>query len=178
MPVDRGSMSRWMEETGGLFGVTIVEAMRKESLVTAFCLSTDATRIAIQPEPNPEKKRQPCRKGNFFVIIADRDHVFFEYTPRETSEAVSEMFRGFKGFIQADAKSVYDILFRPPPDMEMEDVVLPKEVGCFTHCRRNFWEAAIVLKDERAREAFYRIHRFYELEKKWKDRPPVEITTL
>jgi transposase len=178
VPVDRGTMSRWMEDAGGLFGVTIVEAMRKESLATAFCISTDATRIAIQPTPDPEKKHQPCRNGNFFVMIADRDHVFFEYTPSETSEFVAGMFKGFKGYIQADAKSVYDILFRPPPDVDTEDITLPKEVGCMTHCRRNFWEAAIALKDATAREALYRIHRFYELEERWKDKPPDEITRL
>jgi hypothetical protein len=30
--------------------------------------------------------------GSFFVQIADADHVFFAYKPRETSKAVSEMF--------------------------------------------------------------------------------------
>ena len=80
VPVDRGTMCRWMEEAGGLLGSTVVEAMRADALANAFCLSTDATRIAIQPVPEPGK-RQPCRNGNFFVMIADRDHVFFEYTP-------------------------------------------------------------------------------------------------
>jgi hypothetical protein len=178
MSVDRGSMSRWMEEIGGLFGVTILAAALKEAMSIAFCLSTDATRVAIQPIPDPNGKRQSCRNGNFFVIIADRDHVFFEYTPRETSEAVSKMFEGFKGHIQADAKSVYDILFRPPPDVNAQDFIPPKEVGCWAHGRRKFWEAAITLKDETAREAIYRIHRFYEWEKQWKDKSLDEVTCL
>ena len=177
VPVDRGTMCRWMEEAGGLFGATVVEAMRKDALANAFCISTEATRIAIQPTPEPGK-RQPCRNGNFFVMIADRDHVFFEYTPRETSAAVAKMFAGFSNYIQADAKSVYDILFRPPPEKDAADVVLPKEVGCFTHCRRGFWEAAITLKDPLAREGLARIHRFYKLEETWRDKPPDEIRRL
>ena len=69
----------------------------------------------MQPEPQAAtKQRQACRRGHFFVLIADRDHVFFEYTPKETSAAVAEMFRGFSGYVQADAKSVYDVLFREP----------------------------------------------------------------
>ena len=40
-------------------------------------------------------------------------HVFFEYMPRETSAAIGELFRGFSGYVQADAKSVYDLLFKP-----------------------------------------------------------------
>jgi transposase len=33
--------------------------------------------------------------------------------PRETSAAIGELFRGFSGYVQADAKSVYDLLFKP-----------------------------------------------------------------
>jgi transposase len=31
--------------------------------------------------------------------------------PRETSAAIGELFRGFSGYVQADAKSVNDVLF-------------------------------------------------------------------
>ena len=55
--------------------------------------------------------------------------MLFEYLPRETSAAVDEMFRGFSGYVQADAKSVYDILFRDPKDAS-EDDGGPEEVGC------------------------------------------------
>jgi hypothetical protein len=108
-------MSRWLEELGGAVGATIIEAARLQAMAKAFCISTDATGIAIQPERTSEKKRQACRRGHCFVQIADRDHVFFEYTPKETSAAVAEMFRGFTGYVQADAKSVFDVLFRPAP---------------------------------------------------------------
>ena len=66
----------------------IVDAMAKEALATAFCLSTDATGIAIQPARLPDRKRQACAKGHFFVVLADKDHVFFEYQAKHTSEAV------------------------------------------------------------------------------------------
>jgi hypothetical protein len=98
-------MARWLEEVGAIMGATLVEAMRKEALATAFCIATDATSVLVQPDPRPDKKRQPCRHAHFFVQIADADHVFFEYTPVETSNVVSELFRGFSGFIQANASS-------------------------------------------------------------------------
>jgi transposase len=180
VPIDRGTMSRWLEELGGVTGATIVEPMRLEALATAFCISTDATGIAIQPERTSEKKRQACRRGHFFVQIADRDHVFFEYTPKETSAAVAQMFQGFKGYIQADAKSVFDILFRPAPS-DADDAPegsVATEVGCFSHARRKFWEAAIATKSASAREAVYRIGRLYDLEAKWRDKPADEITEL
>ena len=107
-PIDRGTMCRWLENAGATAGATVIEAAKKEALESAFCLATDATGVAVQPIPTGDKKRQPCRRAHFFVQIADRDHVFFEFTPRETSAAVAEMFKGFSGYVQADAKSVYE----------------------------------------------------------------------
>jgi transposase len=184
VPLDRGTMSRWLEELGGTFGATIVEAMRQEALKTAFCIATDATGIAIQPEAREDKRRQPCRKGHFFVQVADKEHVFFEYTPRETSAAVGEMFKGFSGYVQADAKSVYDILFRyvaddEPPDKPGKPTVEGKrqEVACWVHGRRGLWEAAIA-KDVVGREGLARISRIFELDASWAGRPPEDIKRL
>ena len=91
--------------------------------------------------------------------------MFFEYTPKETSAAVTEMFRGFTGYVQADAKNVYDILFRKAPNADDDDSGSCKEVGCLAHCRRKFWDAAMVLKSPIAREALYRIRRIYDIER-------------
>jgi transposase len=179
VPIDRGTMARWLEELGGAVGATVVEAARRDALATALCISTDATGVAIQPERTSDKKRQACRRGHFFVQIADRDHVFFEYTPKETSAAVAEMFAGFKGYVQADAKSVFNILFRPAPtDGDEPGAAGATEVGCLAHARRKFWEAAVSTKSPVAREALYRIRRLYDNEAAWRDKPPDEITRL
>ena len=175
--IDRGLMSRWMEELGAIVGATVLHAMREEAFATAMCLSTDATGILVQRGRDPTSKaRRPCKKGHFFVQIADRDAVFFEYTERETSAAVLEMFRGFSGYVQADAKSVYDILFREPdepPDPDAPtDPSVRKELGCWSHCRRYFFEAAAVAKESVAREALLRIRRLFEMDAKWKALPP------
>lgn len=179
--IDTGTMSRWLEELGATFGATIVEAMRKDALKNAFCIATDATGVAIQPVPNKEVGRQPCKRGHFFVQVADKDYVFFEYTPKETSAAVGEMFRGFSGYVQADAKSVYDILFRGAAEGEPErdDAIEGKrqEIACWVHARRGLWEAAIA-KSAVAREGLFRIHRIFELDGSWADKPPDDIKRL
>jgi transposase len=177
-PIDRGTMSRWLEQLGGTLGPTILHAMRTEALATAMCLSTDATGILVQQGRDPTTKaRRPCKKGHYFVQIADRDAVFFEYTEKETSAAVLAMFRGFSGYVQADAKNVFDILFRepdePPDDGIEPDPSKRREVGCWAHTRRYFWEAAAVAKEPVAREALFRIRRLFEMDAKWKkDVPP------
>jgi transposase len=174
VPLDRGTMCRWVEDAGATCGATVIHAARKDAL-NAFCIATDATGVSVQPIRGHEKVRKPCKRGHYFVHIADRDHVFFEYTARETSDAVANMFKGYSGYIQADAKSVYDILFRKPPDEDDETV--RHEVGCFAHCRRKFWEAAMA-KSDVAREGLARIRRIFELDAEWRKKPPSEIKRL
>ncbi len=168
--IDDGTMCRYAEDLGATLGC-IVDAMAKEARATAFCLSTDATGVCIQPETTGPRKA--CRKGHFFVVLADKDHVFFEFQPKHTSAAVCEMFRGFGGYIQADAHAVYDSVFRGEARARPDDDA-PKEVGCWSHCRRRAWEAAVVAKDPAAREALLRMRKLFELEEQWKALAPAQ----
>jgi transposase len=186
LELDRSVMARWLEELGDALGKSVVAAMRRDAIAHSFCLATDATGIAIQPpreDENGNRGRKPCKRGHIFVVVADRDHVFFVYTAKETSAAVESIFRGFHGYIQADAKSLYDVLYRPPEarpptgDDEEPDLGVRVEVACWSHVRRKFWEAAMA-KCPVAREALFRIHRFYEYEKRWKDEPPAKRKAL
>ncbi|MGH7435707.1 MAG: IS66 family transposase [Polyangiaceae bacterium] len=175
-PVDRGTMCRWVEDAGATCGATVVHAARQEALATAFCIAADATGVLVQPIRTHEKIRTPCKRGHYFVHIADRDHVFFDYTARETSDAVAAMFKGFSGYIQVDAKSVYDVLFRAAESAD-DDGAVRYEIGCMAHARRKFWEAAIA-KNVVAREALARIARIFELDAAWRGRSPAEIKRL
>jgi transposase len=181
--IHRSTMARWLEELGAIVGTTVVEAMRTEALATAFCIATDATGVRVLPTPREDKKRQPCRRAHFFVLIADADHVFFEYSPDENSKVVSSLFRGFSGFVQADAKSVFDVLFRPPEkrepiDDQPPDLAVRHEVACWSHGRRGAWEAAVATQDVVAREMLARVMRMFQLERLWVDRTPDERKTL
>jgi len=181
-PIDRGTMSRWMEQLGATFGATIIEAARKDAFENAFCIMTDATGFSIQPgrfEDAKHKKRRPCRKGHYFVQIADRDHIFFEFTDRHTTKNVRAMFKGFDGYVQADASSVYNALFRPAkPDDPDDDGCIRTEVGCWSHVRRKYWEAALA-KQSVAREALVRIGKIFELDASFrKGNPPSKVKKL
>lgn len=176
-PIDRGTMCRWVEDAGATCGATVVHAMRTEALSASFCIATDATGVLVQPIRTHEKVRQPCRRGHYFVLVADAGHVLFEYTPRETSDTVRDLFQGFSGYLQADAKSVYDILFRAPDRADGGDDRGCIEVACHAHLRRKFWEAALA-KSAVAREGLARISRIFELEASWRGRAPAEIHRL
>ena len=170
-------MSRWLEDLGATFGATVVAAMEADALESAFCIATDATGFAVQPGSR-DGPRRPCRKGHYFVRIADRDHILFDYRDRHTSLVVRAMFNGFEGYIQADAANVYDALFRPSDDNE-GDGKERREVGCWSHARRKYWEAAFA-KEPVAREALLRIGKLFELDAKLrgKRRPPSQIARL
>jgi hypothetical protein len=166
--LDRGTMARTVEDVGASLG-PIVLATVDDARKNAFCLSTDATGVAIRPEPLADGRRQPCRKGHFFVVLADKKHIFFEFQAKHSSAAVCEMFRGFSGYIQADAHAIYDALFRG--DAVDESTLAPIEVACWSHARRRFWEAA-VCGFPVGREGLLRIRKLYELDQSWTALPP------
>jgi transposase len=182
IPIDRGTLSRWKKLIGDGLAVTVVKAMHLHAL-GAFCISTDATGVCIQPIPSHEKGRQPCKKGHFLAMLADRDHVLFEYLEKENGKTIHALFRGYSGYVQADAKSVFNLVFadageleKKAPDLE-HDGCERVEVGCWYHARRRFWEAAVA-KSHVGREGLVRIGRIFELDASWKDKPPSEIKRL
>lgn len=181
--IDRGTLSRWKKLVGDKLGATVVKAMFTHALATAFCISTDATGVSVQPIYSHEKGRQPCQKSHFLVMIADREHILYEYLDKENGKTIHQRFRGFSGYVQADAKSVFNLLFADEDELARKALDLEHdgctriEVGCWYHCRRRYWEAAVA-KSEIGREGLMRIGRIFELDASWKDKPPSEIKRL
>jgi transposase len=170
VPLDRGTLSRMLKRVGELFGDTVVRAMLDDALANAFCIATDATGLKVQPEPREDGKRQPCKRAHVLTLVADRHHVLFKYLVSETSAAISKVFEGYEGYVQADAKSVFDALYRAPTDDPHADPPR-QEVGCWSHLRRKFWEATVGERSELAREGLRRIGRIFELDAQWKELP-------
>jgi transposase len=169
LSIDRGTMSRWLGDIGALLRETVVAAAKQSAVATSFCCNTDATGVSVQPLAGDTKKKQPCRRGHFFVQLFDKAHAFFEYVPRETSDAVKSLMAGYAGYVQADAKSVYDVLYRGDGDEDEEGLCV--EVGCWAHARRKYWEAAVAGSPV-AREALLRIQRLFEADEKLKGLEP------
>ena len=169
--LDRSTMCRNLEGLGSTLGATIVHAMLRDAIETCSVLSTDATGAAIQPGARDGGPKRACKKGHFFTIVADRDHVLFSYVERHTQDAVASLFKGFRGYLQSDASSVYDILDRghggaDPP------VLL---VGCWAHTRRYFFEAAIC-KYPIGVAGLTRIRAIYVADNALAHMPPIDRT--
>jgi transposase len=170
--LDRGMMSRYVDEAGGSLGASVVHAMWQDAIQNAAVISTDATGAMVQPEKRKDGQRQACKNGHFFTAIVDCDHVLFAYTERHTQEAVRQLFGAFKGFLQSDASNVYDILDRgPPKDDDADDAI--KLVGCWAHCRRYFFEAAIC-KYQVGLQGLLRIRAIYAADDSFRKLPPAK----
>jgi hypothetical protein len=91
-----------------------------------------------------------------------------------------EMFQGFSGYIQADAHAVYNAVFRgpasPDPDGDTGSGP-PKEVGCWAHARRKFWEAA-VCKHTLGVEGLARVNAIFAADKPLWKLPPAKRHAL
>ena len=141
VPLDRGTMGRYVEHAGNTLGATIVQAMWSDAIANAQVISTDATGALVQPaKAAPDGRAQACKKGHFFTAVVDCDAILFAYVEHHSSDSVKTLFGEFGGYLQADASNVYDVLERGRPKDTDDGVTL---VGCFAHLRRYFFEAAI-----------------------------------
>jgi transposase/FtsZ-binding cell division protein ZapB len=138
----------------------VVDAMWAEARAEAKVLGVDASTAKVQAKGK-------CRKGYPWVVVADRDHVLFNFSARHSSDVPRELLRGFRGFVLADASSVYDRLFAA------EDA--PIEAGCWAHARRGFFYAAPA--DERALVGLGLADQLFRLERDFKDLSPSERRT-
>ena len=160
-PLSRGTMCGWAAGCHELSHL-LVDAMMKDAIDHAHVIATDATGVLVQ-SPGA------CKRGHFWVCIADRDHVFFRYTPRHTKAEPKALFAGFRGYVQADAAGVYDALFR-----QLDG---PTEVGCWAHARRKFFEA-IRSHREPALIGVGFIGKLFQIERDLKDLPITRRTEV
>jgi transposase len=174
LELDRGTMCRYVEEAGNTLGATIVHAMWRDAVVNACVISTDATSALVQPDKSKEAKHQACKKGHFFTAVVDCDHVLFAYAEKHTSDFVKKLFHGFSGYLQCDASNVYDVLERGPPTDTDEGITL---VGCWAHCRRYFFEAAIC-KYQVGIQGLMRQRAIYATDDAFRSMPPAKRKLL
>lgn len=139
----------------------VVDAMLEESK-TARVIATDATGVLVQANDK-------CKKGHFWVFVADRDHVVFRYSARHSKQEPLAFFKGFGGVVLADASSVYDALFDLPNG--------PTEAGCWSHARRYFYKA-LSSDRERALIGVGFANKLFEVERALKGLAPSERLRL
>lgn len=148
----RSTIGNWHFELADLVK-PLVAAMRQDAFKQPY-VCTDSTGVLVQ-------QKEKCRTGHFWVLVAPKRHVLFEYTPRHDGDAVDEVLAGYGGYLVADAHAVYDHLYTSG------DV---KEVNCWAHCRRYFFKA-MTSDPKRATTALDLIGMLFRIERTLADSP-------
>lgn len=123
----RSTMCDWMAAVAGLLE-PLVKAMRKRVLMSN-AIQTDDTPVQVQDHGG-----KGIKTGRLWVYIGDGNNRFhvYDYTPDRSRDGPGRILNGFEGYLQADAYSAYDALFKGGKIIE---------VGCWMHARRKFYEA-------------------------------------
>ena len=128
----------------------IVSAVR-DSILSRDIVSTDDTPICVLDREHPKGSR----KGFLWAYLGTSGEVVFDFTASRGRDGPRTFFGDYKGFIQADAYSGYNVLF------ESADRI---EVGCWAHARRGFHKA-LDTEPEHAKQAIAAIRVLYDIER-------------
>lgn len=85
--------------------------------------------------------------------------IVYDYTPTRGRAGPAKFLEGYKGYLQADAYSVYDAFFKTERGMT--------EVGCWMHARRFFFKA-LESDQQSMGPALHLIARLYAVEERAK----------
>jgi len=123
----RSTMSGWMAKSAEM-SVPLYDLM-KEQVLASKAVQTDDTPVSVL---DPELTR--TRTGRIWTYVGDKDHPFtvYDYTPDRCRAGPAAFLEGYEGYLQADAYTGYDELFKAPT---------LSEVACWAHTRRKFYEA-------------------------------------
>jgi len=118
----------------------------------ATVVRTDSTGLPVLDPTSPEH----VERGTIWCYVGDDRDVVFRYTPTGAGASGPwEFLAGRRGYVQADAASVFDRLFTGQAASAIE-------VGCWAHARRKF--VALVETDCRVAYPLQLIRRLYRLE--------------
>jgi transposase len=152
----RSTMCEWMAHVATMMQpvVDLIGTVVRQSKA----LHTDATKMPYLDPDLPGK----TLSGQQWAFVGDRDHAFnvFKFCPNHTAAAIDEFLKDndYRGYLNADALNIYDHLFAGGKIFE---------VGCWSHCRRNFYDAK-ESDPARAHVVLAHIRRLYAVEAKAK----------
>jgi transposase len=141
----------WVAEVGERIE-PLVDCLAARVREGAYVVRTDATGLKVLDSSTAEH----IQRGTIWGYIGDDRDVVFRYTPSaEGATGPWQFLAGRKGYIQADAASVFDRLFNGQAASAVE-------VGCWAHARRRF----VALQDTDCRVAYplKLISRLYRIE--------------
>lgn len=124
--IPRSTLSDWVIALADWLAPLV--ARMRWHLLQQGVIHTDETVLPLQAVGRTIKARAWAYVGR------DPTIVLYDFTVDKAGEHVRRYLAGWQGYLQADAASNYDALYRTMPDIV--------EVGCWAHARRKFFEIA------------------------------------
>ena len=150
--LSRKSMGGWMAQCAALLKPLYVAA--KKVLFGSKVIGTDDTSVKVL-----DRKLPFARIGRIWPYVGDVHHpvIVYDYTPTRSRAGPAKFLEGYKGYLQADAYSVYDAFFKSQRGMT--------EVGCWMHARRYFFKG-LASDEPHMGPALHLIARLYAVEER------------
>lgn len=164
-PLTRSTMCDWMAACAEL--LTPLCHLLKAWILQSKVLHTDDTTVPVRDE-----RQRTHRYGRLWVYLGDRDHpgLVFDYTPTHARDGPAAFLKEFRGYLQADAYSVYDGIY-----LGSQGAIV--EVGCWAHARQKF-AAAQTSDPERMLAVKAWIRKLYDVEDEAKEASSAERRRL
>jgi transposase len=153
--ISRSTMCDWMAVAADLLAPIATLMMTK--VLESRVVQNDETPVKVQ-----DHEGKGIKTGRLWDVIGDHDHryVVYRYTEDRSGTGPAAIFKDYKGYLQADAASVFDQLYSSGKIIE---------VGCMMHARRKFYEARTG-DPPRAHQALAWIGLLYDVEREAKER--------
>ncbi len=146
--ISRKTLCDWVAECAEALA-PIYEHLGR-TIVKADYLQTDDTPITILQQDGGGS-----RTGRLWVYVDPiSERVFFDATATRERDGPERVLKDFKGYLQADAYSAYDALYRRGRIVE---------VGCWAHVRRKFFDTRE--EDPEALKVLALIQKLYAIER-------------
>jgi transposase len=157
--LSRSTMCDWMATIAELLEPIVKLMLGK--ILTSKVVQNDDTTVPVQDHDG-----KGIKTGRLWVSVGDHEHLYivYRYTPDRSAAGPEEIFKDFKGYLQADAYSAYDGLYKSG------EIV---EVGCMMHARPKFYEAR-TSDPPRSHQALAWISLLYDVERDAKEREPTD----
>jgi len=125
--ISRSTLSDWMAQCAEL--CTPLYELLKQRVLKSRVIHNDDT-----PVPVLAPKAGKTKTGRLWASVGDAANPYnvFNYTTDRSRDGPEQFFKGYKGWLQVDAYSGYEGLFRTG------DI---REVACWAHARRKFYDA-------------------------------------
>jgi transposase len=148
--IPESTLCDWIRQSDELLGPiprAVMTLIRESGYI-----STDDTKVTLLCPGGPRGSRE----ARLWAYLGEQPgDVVFDFTEGRSGEGPKRMLAGYEGYLQADAYSAYDALFRGGKIIE---------AGCMAHARRKFFDAKDRAPDEalptlQAIRALYRVER-------------------